>query len=64
MTEYTKEYVSDLFYETVDAIIIVDAQNDSYHTVKQEGLFATFLEADGNYKNLVEAVIRLIENKE
>ena len=54
MTEYTKEYVSDLFYETVDAIIIVDAQNDSYHTVKQEGLFATFLEADGSYKNLVE----------
>ncbi|MBO4759939.1 MAG: hypothetical protein J5505_07765, partial [Spirochaetaceae bacterium] len=54
MTEYTKEYVSDLFYETVDAIIIVDAQNDSYHTVKQEGLFATFLDADGNYKNLVE----------
>ena len=54
MTEYTKEYVSDLFYETVDAIIIVDAQNDSYHTVKQEGLFATFLDADGSYKNLVE----------
>ena len=54
MTDYTKEYVSDLFYETVDAIIIVDAQNDSYHTVKQEGLFATFLDADGSYKNLVE----------
>ena len=54
MTEYTKEYVSNLFYETVDAIIIVDAQNDSYHTVKQEGLFEKFLDADGSYKNLVE----------
>jgi len=54
MIEYTKETVSDLFYETVDAIIIVDAKNDSYHTIKKEGLFDSFLDSDGSYQNLVE----------
>ena len=54
MSEYTKESVSDLFYELVDAIIIVDAQNDSYHTIKKTGLFEGLLESDGNYQSLVE----------
>lgn len=54
MSGYTKEYVSDLFYEKVDAIIIVNAQKDSYHTVKKTGIFESFLEPDGVYKTLVE----------
>ena len=54
MSAYTKEYVSDLFYEKVDAIIIVYAQEDSYHTVKKTGIFESFLEPDGIYKTLVE----------
>lgn len=54
MKDYTKEEVSNLFYELVDAIIIVDAQNDTYHTIKKTGLFETFLDADGNYKSLTE----------
>ncbi|MBO7640032.1 MAG: GGDEF domain-containing protein [Treponema sp.] len=54
MSAYTKEYVSDLFYEKVDAIIIVNAQEDSYHTVKKTGIFESFLEPDGIYKTLVE----------
>lgn len=54
MSGYTKEYVSDLFYEKVDAIIIVNAQKDSYHTVKKTGIFESFLEPDGIYKTLVE----------
>ena len=54
MKDYSKEDVSNLFYELVDAIIIVDAQNDTYHTIKKTGLFETFLDADGNYKSLTE----------
>ena len=56
MSDYSKENVSTLFYELVDAIIIVDAKNDSYHTIKKTGLFEKFLESDGNYKSLVEAL--------
>ena len=54
MSDYSKESVSNLFYELVDAIIIVDAQKDTYHTIKKTGLFENMFEADGNYKNLVE----------
>ena len=54
MNDYTRETVSSLFYDKVDAIIIVDAQKDIYHTVKKRGLFEDFLEADGNYKSLIE----------
>ncbi len=54
MNGYTKEYVSDLLFTEIDAILIVDAKNDSYRTIKKEGLFENFLESEGSYKNLVE----------
>ena len=54
MSDYSKESVSNLFYELADAIIIVDAQKDSYHTIKKTGLFENMFEPDGDYKTLVE----------
>ena len=54
MSEYSKESVSNLFYELVDAIIIVDAKNDSYQAIKKEGLFENLIDSDGKYQNLVE----------
>ena len=54
MSEYSKESVSNLFYELVDAIIIVDAKNDSYHAIKKAGLFENLIDSDGKYQNLVE----------
>ena len=54
MSEYSKENVSNLFYELVDAIIIVDAKNDSYHSIKKTGLFENLIDDDGNYESLVE----------
>ena len=54
MSEYSKENVSNLFYELVDAIIIVDDKNDSYHSIKKTGLFENLIDDDGNYESLVE----------
>lgn len=54
MSVYTKESVSDLLFDKVDAIVIVDAENDSYHTIKKQGLFEKLIENDGSYKSLVE----------
>ena len=54
MRDYSKESVSNLFYELVDAIIIVDAKQDSYHTIKKTGIFEELFDADGSYKSLVE----------
>ena len=42
MSDYTKESVSNLLFEKVDAILIVDAQKDNYHSIKKSGLFVTF----------------------
>ena len=54
MDNYSKESVAGLFYDLVDAIIIVDAQNDNYHTIKKAGIFENLFEADGKYQSLVE----------
>ena len=54
MSVYTKESVSDLLFSKIDAIIIVDAEKDSYHTVKKQGIFVTLVEDEGSYKSLVE----------
>ena len=54
MSVYTKESISDLLFQKIDSIIIVDAEKDTYQTVKKQGLFETFVENEGSYKSLVE----------
>ncbi len=54
MGHYTKEKVENLMYEKVDAIIIADAENDSYQTVKKQGIFEKLIDDEGNYKSLIE----------
>ncbi|MCR4940267.1 MAG: GGDEF domain-containing protein [Treponemataceae bacterium] len=54
MSVYTKESVSASLYEKIDAIIIVDAKEDSYKTIKKSGLFENLIEAKGTYQKLVE----------
>lgn len=54
MNSYSKESVSDLLFQKVDAIIIVDSKNDAYHTIKKQGLFEQLIDNEGTYKNLVE----------
>ena len=54
MSIYTKESVSDLLFSKIDAIIIVDAEKDSFNTVKKHGIFEKLVEDEGSYKSLVE----------
>ena len=54
MSVYSKEVISDLIFDKIDSIIIVDAKKDCYHTVKKHGVFENFLEEDGSYKSLIE----------
>ncbi len=49
MGDYTKESVSDLLFQKIDAIIIVDTQKDTYKTVKKKGLFENILDDEGPY---------------
>ena len=54
MSVFTKESVSDLLFSKIDAIVIVDAEKDSYNTVKKQGIFEKLVEDEGSYKTLVE----------
>ena len=63
MSDYTRETVSNLLFEKIDAIIIVDANKDKYRTIKKNGLFETFLQEEGNYKSLVEKLWFHFSNK-
>lgn len=54
MSVYSKESVSDLLFSKIDAIIIVDAEKDSYNTIKKQGIFEKLVEDEGSYKSLVE----------
>lgn len=54
MSELNGKEISQIIYDQVDAILIVDAEKDSYHTIKKQGLFENFLEPDGTYKKLIE----------
>ena len=63
MSDYTKETVSNLLFEKIDAIIIVDVNEDKYRTIKKNGLFETFLQEEGNYKSLVEKLWFHFSNK-
>ncbi len=54
MSVYTKESISNLLFEKVDSVIIVDANKDTYHTIKKQGIFEKLVESDGTYNNLVE----------
>ena len=54
MSVYSKVNVSDLLFDKIDSIIVVDAKKDTYHTVKKTGIFESILKEDGDYKDLVE----------
>ncbi len=54
MSVYTKENISDLLFDKIDSIIIVDAEQDSYNVIKKQGIFDKFLNDNGSYKDLVE----------
>lgn len=54
MSAYTKETISDLLFQKIDSIIIVDAENNTYRAIKKQGLFEKLVEDEGSYKSLVE----------
>ena len=56
MSVYNNKNISDLLFEKIDSIIIVDVKNDTYHTIKKQGLFEKIVEDDGSYKTLVETL--------
>ena len=54
MSIFTKESISDLLFQNIDSIVIVDAQNGTYQSIKRTGLFVNIIQENGSYNDLLE----------
>ena len=46
--------VSSLLFQNMDAMLVADAANDSYHAYIRKGIFSTLIEEEGKYRDLIE----------
>ena len=66
MSDFTKENISDLLFQNVDSIVIVDAQKGSYQAVKRTGLFEKIIQDTGSYNDLLKRLwfnINIVQTK-
>ncbi|MCR5743946.1 MAG: GGDEF domain-containing protein [Lachnospiraceae bacterium] len=56
ISKYQDRDASMLFGQNVDAIIMVDATNNRYHSIIRNGFFERFIDEDGDYNELVETL--------
>ncbi len=53
ISTYSLEDAVRLFGRSADAIIMVDAAEDTYHAVVRNGIFKSFINENGFYKGLI-----------
>ena len=51
--DYSIDDVKGLFFDNVDAVIIVDPEIDTYKTIIRRGMFERFLKESGIYHDLI-----------
>ena len=54
ITDYTVEDIVQFIKGNIDALLLVDAQTDTYKTVIKRGMFTNFIDEEGSYKDLIE----------
>ena len=54
ITDYTVEDIIQFIKGNIDALLLVDAQTDTYKTVIKRGMFIDFIDEEGSYKDLIE----------
>ena len=54
INDITLENALGIIKDQADAIIAVNTDEDSYHTILRRGLFTDFIEENGVYKELIE----------
>ena len=57
MSEFTDNYsveqASNFFSENVDAVLVVDGDNNCYKSLKRKGIFTSFISETGEYTDLI-----------
>ena len=54
ITDYTIEEITQFIKANLDAVLLVDAETDTYKTVVKRGMFTDFIDETGSYKALIE----------
>ena len=54
LEEYTIEDIPVLLQENLDAVVIVDSENNQYKSIIRKGIFTNFLGETGSYHDLIE----------
>ena len=52
--DYTVDEVTQFVKEQIDALLLVDAETDTYKTLVKRGMFVDFIDEEGSYKELIE----------
>ena len=53
LNDYNDNEISELFYQSVDAIVIADSPSDTYRTIVSRGIFKSILKDEGVYHDLI-----------
>ena len=53
LNDYNVNEISELFYQSVDAIVIADSPSDTYRTIVSRGIFKSILKDEGVYHDLI-----------
>ena len=53
LDDYKINEISQLFYDNVGAIILIDPAVDAYKTIVRRGMFERLLQPDGIYHDLI-----------
>lgn len=54
LEEYTIDDIPALLQENLDAVVIVDSENNQYKSIIRKGIFTSFLSETGSYHDLIE----------
>ena len=54
LEEYTIDDIPVLLQENLDAVVIVDSENNQYKSIIRKGIFTNFLGETGSYHDLIE----------
>ena len=52
--DYTLDDANAFIGNNVDAVLLVDAESDTYRTLVQRGFLSTFIESSGKYTDLIQ----------
>lgn len=60
--DYTLDDISEIFKEKVDAILIINAELDSYKSISKKGIFSYIIKESGTYHDLMEKLFFNLNN--